>query len=409
MKFSTAAVVAILCLGTTEALAQDTSVEGAGYPVGEGTIVHPSVSGETGFISNVYYEDDTPTASGVFRLMGKLEIKPEERTQEDNPDLDFSGGIRFQYEEYLSGNSRVREQRNLGLGADLMLGIRPMSTFPITFEDHFMRVNRPTNFESTNTLSRDINSFKAQVAYKPEGRNLSGRLHFKNTIDIFESSESAFANRMLNNIGLGIDWQFLPITRFYIQGSYGFNGGLGSSSTKVSSSPIRGRAGINSAITESITVRAHAGYAYGGYASGASYAGVTYHLGVGYRYSPVGRVQLIFDRDFKDSINSNFYGEYSLKLVVDQQIERVLLAAHIAGRLRGYEGIDMSFGGGANRDDVILSAGVKAGYELRDWLAVNAHYAMSMVSTDYRSVVSGQADDPSYLRHDVLVGATAAF
>lgn len=409
MKFSTAAVVAILCCGSAEALAQDAAIEGAGHPVGEGTVVHPSVSATTGFVSNVFYEDETPVSAGVLQVVGKLAIMPIERAGDDKPDIDFLGGAHVQYEEFLSGNSNARAQRNLGLGLDALIGIRPTSTFPVTIEDHFLRSNRPTNFESNNTLARDLNSFKAGVAYRPEGRNISGRLGFKNTIDVFESDGSAFANRILNEVEAGVDWQFLPITRFYAQASYGLNSGLGGSSTKVSSSPIRGKAGVNSAITEAITVRANTGYSIGGYSSGASFSGFTYHLGVGYRYSPVGRIRLVLDRDFKDSLNANFYGEYMVQAALDQQVDRVLVTANVSARLRTYEGIATSFGGGSTRDDIILSAAAKASYELRDWLGLNASYAMSVVSTDYISIVGADSDDPSYARHDVMLGATAAF
>lgn len=415
MKFiSSATVVAALALGGTVAHAQEATIQGTGYQVGEATVLHPTVGAQTGFISNVFYDDATsgPVGSGLIRLLATLAIEPmdDESKKGGSPaDMDFSAGLRLEYQEYLSGNSDITAQRNLGVGADLMLGVRPHGTFPITIEDHFIRTNRPTNFESDRTLSRDINTVKAGIAYKPEGRNISGRFHYTNTIDVFESDESSFANRILNRLQLGVDWQLLPITRFFIQGSYAFNGGLGSGSTKVSSNPIRGTAGVATAVTESITLRAHAGYAHGAYASGASFSSYVYHLESGYRYSPVGRVRLIFDRNFSDSINANFYGEYMVKLALDQQIDRVLVQGHAAAHLRNYQGVAMNLGGGPTRDDFILSAAVKASFELRDWLSISASYDMSLVETEFQSVVSGETDDPSYVRHQVLAGATAAF
>lgn len=412
MKFtSTAVVVAALSLSSAAVHAQEATVQGAGYQVGEGTVVHPSIGAETGFVSNVFYEDESSIAAGLLRILGKLAIEPmEDRSNKGGApaDVDFSAGLRVEYQEYLTTNGSAQDQRNVGLGADLMLGLKPQSTFPISFEDHFIRVNRPTNFESNSTLSRDINSFRAGVAYKPEGRNLSGRLNFKNTIDVFESSESAFANRLLNDIELGIDWQLLPITRFFIQGSYGFNTGLGSASTKVSSNPIRGTAGVATAVTESITLKAHGGYALGGY-DGASYSDFIYHVEGGFRYSPVGRVRFIFDRDYKDSINANYYGEYMGKFVLDQQVSRVMLQANAAARLRSYAGVDPTLGGGTVRDDFILSVQARATLELREWLGLSASYELSSVATDYRTSEDGEIDDPSFIRHQAMVGATAAF
>ncbi len=412
MKFTpTAVVVAAISLFSSAAYAQEATVQGAGYPVGEGTVLHPSVGAETGFISNVFYEDTSALSSGILRILGQLAIEPmEDRSGKggSQAEVDFSAGLRAVYEEFLTSNVNAQKQRNLGLGVDLQIGLKPAGTFPITIENHFIRTNRPTNFESSSSLARDINSLKAGVAYKPEGRNISGRLHFLNTIDAFESSESSFANRLLNEIQLGIDWQLLPITRLFVQGSYGFNSGLGSNSTKVSSNPIRGTAGIATAITESVTLKAGGGYALGGY-SGASYSDFIYHFEGGLRYSPVGRVRLIFKRDYKDSINANYFGEFMGKIVLDQQISRVLLQASAAARLRSYAGVDPTLGGGIVRDDFILSARANATLELREWLGLSASYDLSAVETDYRTSEGGEIDNPSYLRHQAMLGATAAF
>ncbi len=120
-------------------------------------------------------------------------------------------------------------------------------------------------------------------------------------------------------------------------------------------------------------------------------------------------MRLIFDRNFKDSINANYYGEYMLKLAADQQIDRVMVQGNVAARLRNYGGVSDVIGAGPIRDDFILSAGVVASFELREWIALNASYDMALVQTDFVSMTDGQADDPSYVRHQVMAGATAAF
>lgn len=414
MKFSpTAAMVAFLAMGSSAAYAQDAIVQGSGYQVSERTVLHPSIGAETGYVSNVFYDDQESVASAMLRILGTLAIAPMEDVSGKGgtpPDVTFSAGARFSYEEFLSGNDNVQAQRNLGLGVDLLLGFMPAGTFPITFEDHFIRTNRPTNFESNSTLNRDINSFKAGIGFQPQGRNLSARLHYTNTIDYFEGDGSAFANRLLNEFTLGIDWQFLPITRFYAEASYGINGGLGSESIKVSSNPMRGVLGVATAITERTTLRAHGGYAYGGYDAGASFSNPIYGVEGGFRYSPFGRVTLLFERDFRDSINANYFSDYMGKLVIDQQIERVLVQAHAAVRLRTYSGVPDIVGPMTTRDDFIMSTGAKASFELREWIALNASYDMQLVQTDFITMTAGdELDDPSFIRHQVMAGAAASF
>src|SRR6185503_8679832 len=68
-----------LALAARPALAQDAVVEGPGVALGEGAVFHPSVSVETGVISNVFYEDgdradNEPVVSAIARLIAGFSI-----------------------------------------------------------------------------------------------------------------------------------------------------------------------------------------------------------------------------------------------------------------------------------------------------------------------------------------------
>lgn len=422
MKFSqilaSAGVLALSApLFSSSALAQDASVQGPGYKVSEGTVMHPTVGAETGFISNVFYEDSTPLAAAVLRLTGNLafasaEVQDSEDTSEGSPGeppkFDFSAGLRMSYEEFLSGDASAQAQRNLGLGADIALTVFPKGKVKFDFTDNFIRTNRPTNFESSSVLSRDVNHFKANVSIQGLESSLRTSFRIENTLDIFESTRSSFANRQQSLVGARVDWQFLPITRFYFDASYGLYGAIGNG-TKVSSTPLRLKAGGDSAITESTTLRVHAGFVKGFYSAGADYTAPIYGAEFGMRYSPVGRVTLGYNHDFQDSINGNFYSDHGLTLKLDQQISRALVSFKADTRLRTYQGLSMLLGGASTRSDFILGLGADAGYEMKEWLALSASYTTQVVTTDYRSTVSGVTDDPSYARHTLMVGATAAF
>ena len=57
------------------ALAQDAAVvEGKGYPVGEGTVIHPTLGAELGFTDNVFYQNTAELpldrSSLVIRFLG---------------------------------------------------------------------------------------------------------------------------------------------------------------------------------------------------------------------------------------------------------------------------------------------------------------------------------------------------
>src|SRR4051812_18800126 len=53
-------------------LAPISIVEGPGIKVGEGTVLHPIVGLETGYISNAFFEDTSPVGAGILRLVVQL-------------------------------------------------------------------------------------------------------------------------------------------------------------------------------------------------------------------------------------------------------------------------------------------------------------------------------------------------
>ncbi len=422
MQFSKPlAAAAVLALSapllSATANAQDAIVSGPGYKVSEGTVVHPTASAETGFVSNVFYQEDNEVASPLLRLTGRLAFASADIAEEDAegapgagapPTFDFSAGLRMTYEEYLTSRNSTIAQRNLGLGADIALTVFPQRKVSFQFSDNFIRTNRPTNFESNKLLSRDVNHLRAAAVIKGNESSLKTTLRFENTLDFFESTGSSFADRQQTLLGGRLDWQFLPITRFYFDASFGINSAIGNG-THSSSTPLRLILGADSAITESTTVRVHTGFVDGFYAAGASYLNAAYGAEFGLRYSPVGRITVGYNHDFTDSINANFYEDHSFELKIDQQIQRVLVGAKAQAILRGYEGISMDVGGGSTRSDFILSLGADAQYVVKEWLALSADYTTQVVATEFRSFVDGQQDDPSYTRHTFMIGATAAF
>src|SRR5512138_262374 len=58
----------------SDAVAPISVVEGPGVKVGEGTVLHPVFGVETGFISNVFYEDGSegPSGAGLLRLLAQM-------------------------------------------------------------------------------------------------------------------------------------------------------------------------------------------------------------------------------------------------------------------------------------------------------------------------------------------------
>lgn len=412
-----AASIASLLASAGTAFAQEASVvEGTGYPMGEGSVLHPTLGAELGFTDNVFYEERNANVAGILRLILAGAIASKDVSEEPadplaeegdtaepaRQDLQFRAGGQLGYHEYLSSNPTTREQRTLSADLNGHLVIAPEGTFSLLADERFMRDTRPTNFESTEDTNRIANSLALGLRYQPGGRTINGTLRWENQVDVFEDGEQDFANRMINTFHARGEWMFFPYTKAFADLSYGFVNGLGSS-TK-SANPIRGGVGLATALTEMLTVKVHFGWAHATYSTGVGYNQPLFGTEIGYRYSPLGRVVAEYLYDARDSINASFYRDHALTGRIDHQFGRILGTVRGDVRLRGYRGIDPMIGP-PTRDDVIFAVGARAQYVLKDWMAIVADYKTEIDQTDY---TSAEPNDPSFTRTEVTVGVRAA-
>ena len=429
MRFTVLTAAAVIAWPIA-ALAQEAqTVEGPGVKVDESTIVHPTVGIEAGVISNVFYETEqtVPVGSGILRLLGQLHLASrgndragvaeaaladEESTEPTPPTLQFRGGLAARYDEFLSGESIVRSQRNLGVEASMHAVAFPEGTFAFLFDDSLTRDTRPQNFENYGGNNRIINQLGLGLRFQPGGRTISAAVRYDNSIDFFEASEHRFADRMNQTVGLRCEWQWLPITRFLLDASYGYFGPLGSNTLdgmpyKLASNPMRGELGIVTAITEMTTIRAHAGWTSSSYPDGTGFNAPVFGAEFGYRYNEFGRFTVLYAYDFRDSLNADFYRDHAIDINVAQQIREVLFEGSGGLRLRSYHGISPVIGD-PDRDDVIIEAKARGQWMYRDWLAFVVQYVMQSDKTPYRSMTVDR-DNPSFVRHEATAGIRAAF
>jgi hypothetical protein len=370
-------------------------VEGAGVKVGEGTVMHPVLGIESGVIYNVFYEEGgaSPRTSGLLRVIGEIALGslPTERLQApigEDPDAHNFGDMAFRAE----------------LSAQWAL--------QFMFSDELRRETRPVNFESSEDTDRDVNRFAVELRYRPPGRTLSGAIGYRNVIDYFEDDDQQFMNRILHQITANAGWQIFPVTKIYFDGSLGFAGGLGSASTRPSSMPLRLNLGIATALTVKSTINARVGFGKGFYETGPDFTNITGGTQFGYRFSPHGHVAAMYEYDFHDSINANFFRDHALQLKLHQQmLDRFAISAAAELRFRLYRGIIMEVDSTeTDRSDVIFSIPLGATYNFRDWIAATLDYKFTTVQTDFRYMADmGVLDDPSYTRHSLMAGVRAAY
>src|SRR5690606_24796108 len=100
-------------------------VEGDGVKVGEGTSLYPMVGLDTGFVNNVFYEEDSTASAGVMRLMvglgtGSLSgarLAPRAGGTRNLGSVQHRAEVRLTYDFWLSGNDYVSDQNGLGVTA----------------------------------------------------------------------------------------------------------------------------------------------------------------------------------------------------------------------------------------------------------------------------------------------------
>lgn len=398
-----------------QAIAPISSVEGRGIKVGEGTVLHPVFGVQTGVVSNVFFQESNLQPAGVLRLIAQIgtgslssqRLNPsgEEATPNEGS-FQYRASLRASYDILLSSDDTVAGTGGLGLGASIRGLVNPMGKWQFGFEDNFARLIRAANFETDANTNRIINNLSLNLFYKPQGSTLSGQVYYNNTIDVFERSEQRFANRFQHRFGLRPEWRLLPQTTVFLDVSQGVFSGLGDT-MKVSSFPFTAVAGIATLLSLKTTVNFQAGYTNGFYASGPSFSAAVIGAAIGYRYSPLGRVALTYDLQYQDSVNANYYRDHVIRLLVQQAINPLVFMIQPELHFRRYDGIAL-VAGPASRSDVIFAVISGAHYNFRNWIAATLNYHLSAVETDYRYMTDGMVEDPSFVRHELLLGLRVA-
>jgi opacity protein-like surface antigen len=417
--------VSISSFNPANSVAPASTVEGAGVKVGEGTVLRPVLGVETGYVSNVFYEDNNEKGSGVLRLLaqigvaslGQARLHPSAMADSDQPQenlgaLQYRADLRLAYDLMLSGTEVVKDTGGLSVGATLKGMVNPMGRVAFGFNDDFNRLIRAANFETDSNTNRDINNLELQLLWKPSDSAISAFLYYSNTFDVFERSEQNFADRMTNRVGLHPQWRFLPQTQAYLDLSIGNVTALNSDSEKSSSYPLQTRAGLATLLSARTTLNIDGGYTNGFYSHGPSFSAPMIGAQLGYRYTETGRVTLGYQLLYEDSINANYYRDHVIRASIEHMIAPLIFVASPEVHFRRYSGINTAVPdvmGPDSRTDTIFAVTAGLNYNFRNWIAVTLNYRFSTVQTDYRYMSGGgTVDDPSFVRHEILGGVRAA-
>jgi hypothetical protein len=416
--------ISISAFNPEDAVAPTSVVEGGGVKIGEGTVLRPVFGVETGFVSNVFYQapSENPTAAGLLRLMAQVgtaslgsdRLSPSATVQDAEPSqgsFEYRASVRASYDLMLSQNNAVASTGGLGLGASLHGLTNPGGRLSLGIDDDFNRLIRAANYETDANTNRDINKLRLLLLYHPSDRSIGGYAYYTNTLDIFERAQ--FPDRMTNVLGVHPQWRWLPNTQLYLDLSWGINNALSEGTTvkKVTSYPLTTRAGIATLLSVKTTLNLDAGYTNGFYSSGANFSAPVIGAQLGYRYSPLGHISFGYNLVYEDSLNANYYRDHVIRASLQQLFVPFVVMLQPEIHFRQYNGVLATVPGlmGADtRNDTIFAFVGGIHYSFRNWIAATLNYRFATVQTNYMYTGAGIMDDPSFVRHELLLGVRAA-
>jgi hypothetical protein len=208
-------------------LADRAAREGPGFKAGR-LVLHPGLSVEGGYDSNVFLQNTNEEDSFILRLEGYLDVATEgaERAREgemakaEPQKIQFRGGLGARYYHYFT----VRARDNVGADAHVDFSYNPSKVFSLEVRDIFLRTVRP--FTNPNTLQgetasygRNNNSASLDLVGRSKSQVLEGRVGYTNVVGFFDADIFQYGNSITHRVPASLSWSFFPTSALV----YSFN------------------------------------------------------------------------------------------------------------------------------------------------------------------------------------------
>jgi hypothetical protein len=403
--------------------------EGPGFRLGSTPLViHPGISVELGYDSNVFYLPSNEIGSGVLRLRAHVDLAtlPPQSFANDHstadPKVEFRFSTQVEYREYLSGNKDVQAQRSLNLLIGTELTLLPKALFSLTLSDAFARTVDPRNEEGPGQFKRDHNHLGLRGTFHRGGLEVGLADYFD--IDFWEDQDLNFGNSYTEDAMAFAKLRILPQTigQITVRAGYVYYPDR-PANTMI---PVRVMVGASSLFARWFGASVNLGYGNSINNIGPSFNSVIANVELRFLLPKQMGVTLAYDRDFSASLFANFYADdhlwvsYNLPLLSGVTI-------HLDGgvHFRHYEGlvppslVKAVAYNRSDRDDVIYDAHAEIRYRATSWLQVAAVYNLLIDATKFGFIAEegatatrsgGRFQIPvNYVKHTVLGQADFAF
>ena len=401
------------------------SKEGPGFQVGR-LVLHPGLSLEGGYDSNVFLENTDEEDSFILLLTGYLDVATRGTVRQSQGEMgkaepqkiQFRGGLGARYYHYFI--DRVPD--NVGADAHVDFSYNPSKVFSLQVLDIFRRTVRPfsdpnTQQGSTISYGRNHNTATLDLVGRSKSQVLEGRVGYTNVLEFFDADIYGYGNNMTHRVPASLSWLFFPTSALtytfeYAHQSFQNPDEILASPTLLSkNNRVSNMVGYNGAITERFSLTTMIGYAAGFYDIGEDYDGVIARVDTRWRPRPTIALVAGYLRDIRPSFIGNFTTVN--RLYANAQFT---LSGALQLGIKGWVSFDKSglalspdgtlLGNQPNRQDTRLYAGIFGEYRFKAWLALFGEVGYLADFTDFQYAGTGALLDPAanYQKFEAWLG-----
>ncbi len=404
--------------------------EGPGFKTGR-LVLHPGVSLEGGYDSNVFLQNTNEEDSFILRLKGYLDVatEPPQRQREGEANeavpqkIRFRGGVGVDYYHFF--NNRVAP--NAAADGHIDLAYNPSNVFSLQVRDVFIRTVRPfTNPNvpqgTTTSYGRNRNTASLDLVGRSKSQVLEGRLGYTNAIEFFDSNVFQYGNNMTHRVPGELSWSFFPTSALIYKVEYAnqqFDEDQAASATTLLSdnNRVKTAIGYNGALTERFSMGAFLGYTAGFYRLASDFDGMTARVDVRWRPRPTISFVAGYDRDFIPSFIGNFtqvnrlFADTNFVLAGALQLGIKAWVSFDKSGLALDENGNLLDPNNPYREDIRVFVGIFGEYRFKAWLAMFGQVGWLADFTDFEYVGTDPLLDPAagYQRFDAWLGLRAFY
>lgn len=423
------AILNCVACALSACVAVGASAQANGIDLGEFRL-HASLQLDTGYDTNVYYQDtdEDPTSSLRLNIAPGLSIETE------NPrNVDLEGALTTTWEQYLLDSSAPTDQSGLDVAAELGVRFNANGLVSVRPSDELRRTNDAAADEAGEPLRLTQNRAELEIGFHPGGANRTDRLGFSGALfarhQLWRYDFQSSSDR--NSIGGGgrALYNFLPKTAVFLEAAIDRithveaetivlqDSGTGIPNSD--STPYRVSTGLTGLLARQFGLLARIGYGDANYDEGPSTGALLAQVELSLYPNSMSEVFAGYQRDFNDAIYGNFLTYH--RVYVGGELSGRLLTLGLDGFLQFNDYSDLgdaevSTGltaaelfGTSSREDTVVGATVGLDFHVTSFFDVGTRYEFESRDSNISYAFPGAASatttnaSASYGRHGVFL------